>query len=147
MDRPGLRIGELAARVHLRPSALRYYEQAGLIPPPPRASDGTRRYPPATVRRVALIKMAQRAGFGIADIRELLTAGSERPSATRQWREVAARKLPEIDTIIRDLNALRAIISDCLACGCMDFESCQLLTDLPTGNIILPILKCLPGYR
>ena len=128
MGRTGLRIGQLAAQVHLRPSALRYYEQAGLIPPPPRASDGTRRYPPSVVRLVALIKMAQRAGFGIADIRELLAVSSCRPSATRQWRELAARKLPEIDTLIGDLTELRAIIAACLDCGCMDFESCQLLT-------------------
>lgn len=128
MTRPGLRIGELAAQVHLRPSALRYYEQAGLIPPPPRASDGTRRYPPATVRRVALIKMAQRAGLGIADIRALLTASEGRPSATRQWRELATRKLPQIDAVITGLTELRAVIAACLDCGCMDFENCQLLT-------------------
>lgn len=134
MGRAGLRIGELAERVRLRPSALRYYEQAGLIPPPPRASDGTRRYPPATIRRVALIKMAQRAGFGIADIRELLTTSSGRPSATRQWRELATRKLPEIEAIISDLTEFRAVIAACLDCGCMDFENCQLLaqpTDIP----------------
>lgn len=129
MTRPGLRIGELAAQVHLRPSALRYYEQAGLIPPPPRASDGTRRYPPATVRRVALIKMAQRAGLGIADIRALLTGGEGRSSATRQWRELATLKLPQIDAVIASLTELRAVIAACLDCGCMDFENCQLLTN------------------
>jgi MerR family redox-sensitive transcriptional activator SoxR len=128
MARPGLRIGELAALVPLRPSALRYYEEAGLIQPPPRASDGTRRYPPSTVRRVALIKMAQRAGFGIADIRGLLATSTGRPSATRQWRELAARKLPQIDAAISDLTELRAVIAACLDCGCMDFENCQLLT-------------------
>jgi len=128
MTRPGLRIGELAALVRLRPSALRYYEEAGLIPPPPRASDGTRRYPPSAIRRVALIKMAQRAGFGIADIRDLLATSVGRPSATRQWRELAARKLPEIDAVISGLTELRAVIAACLDCGCMDFENCQLLT-------------------
>jgi MerR family transcriptional regulator, redox-sensitive transcriptional activator SoxR len=129
MTRPGLRIGELAAQVHLRPSALRYYEQAGLIPLPPRASDGTRRYPPSVIRRVALIKMAQRAGFGIADIRDLLATSEGRPSATRQWRELATRKLPQIDAIISGLTELRAVITACLDCGCMDFENCQLLTN------------------
>jgi hypothetical protein len=72
--------------------------------------------------------MAQRAGFGIADIRELLATSAGRPSATRQWRELAARKLPEIDAIIRDLTELRAVIAARLDCGCMDFENCQLLT-------------------
>jgi len=127
VTKAGLRIGELAAQVRLRPSALRYYEQAGLIPPPPRASDGTRRYPPSTIRRVALIKMAQRAGLGIADIRGLLATSEGRPSATRQWRDLAARKLPQIDAIISGLTELRAVIAACLDCGCMDFENCQLL--------------------
>ena len=72
--------------------------------------------------------MAQRAGFGIADIRELLATSAGRPSATRQWRELATRKLPEIEAIISDLTELRAVIAACLDCGCMDFENCQLLT-------------------
>lgn len=133
MTRPGLRIGELAARVHLRPSALRYYEQEGLIPAPPRASDGSRRYPPSVVRRVALIKMAQRAGLGIADIRGLLQATSGRPSATRQWRELATGKLPEIDAVIADLTELRSVIAACLECGCMDLDNCGLLAR-PAGH-------------
>jgi MerR family transcriptional regulator, redox-sensitive transcriptional activator SoxR len=128
VGRPGLRIGELAGRVNVRPSALRYYEQAGLIPAPPR-THGVRVYPPATVRRVALIKMAQRAGFRLSEIRALLAAGAatRRPSATRQWRELATRKLPEIDAMISDLTELRSIISGCLDCGCMDFATCELL--------------------
>jgi MerR family transcriptional regulator, redox-sensitive transcriptional activator SoxR len=132
--RPGLRIGELAEQVHLRPSALRYYEQVGLIQPPPRA-DGARVYPPATIRRIALIKMAQRAGFRLAEIRALLAAGAEsrRPSATRQWRELATRKLPEIDAMITDLTELRSVISGCLDCGCMDFATCELL-NRPAGS-------------
>ena len=72
--------------------------------------------------------MAQRAGFGIADIRALLADSAGRPSATRQWRELATRKLPEINALISDLTELRAIIAACLDCGCMDFENCQLLT-------------------
>lgn len=127
MSRAGLRIGEPAERVRLRPSALRYDEQAGRIPPPPRASDGTRRSPPATIRRVAPIKMAQRAGFGIADIRGLLASSAGRPSATRQWRELATRKLPEIESVISDLTELRAVIAACLDCGWMDSDNCQLL--------------------
>jgi MerR family redox-sensitive transcriptional activator SoxR len=69
-----------------------------------------------------------RAGFGIADIRDLLAAGAGRPSATRQWRELATRKLPEISALISALTELRAVIAACLDCGCMDFENCQLLT-------------------
>lgn len=70
MARRRLRIGELAAQVSLRPSALRYYEQIGLIPPPERIG-GQRAYPPSTVRRIALIRMAQQAGLPLAEIRAL----------------------------------------------------------------------------
>jgi hypothetical protein len=57
----------------------------------------------------------------------------------RQWRELATRKLPEIEAIISDLTELRAVIAACLECGCMDFENCQLLTqpaDIPAKQEI-----------
>ena len=88
-----------------------------------------------------LIKMAQGAGLGIADIRELLATSAGRPSATRQWREMASRKLPEIDAIIPDLTELRAVIAACLDCGCMDFENCQLLARPP-----IPLIAAGRGY-
>jgi len=72
MVRRSLRIGELAAQVSLRPSALLYYQQIGLIPPPERV-DGQRAYPPLTVRRIALIKMVQQAGLPLAETRALFT--------------------------------------------------------------------------
>jgi len=81
-----LGIGELAAQASLRPSALRYYEQIGLIPPPERIG-GQRAYPPATVRRIALIRMAQQAGLPLAEIRALVTGATPGTSATRHWRD------------------------------------------------------------
>jgi len=91
-----LRIGELAAQVSLHSSALRYYEQIGLIPPPERTG-GQRAYPPSTVRRIALIRMAQQVGLPLAEMRALFTGATPGTSATRHWRALAERKLPEID--------------------------------------------------
>ena len=91
-----LRIGELAAQVSLHSSALRYHEQIGLIPPPERTG-GQRAYPPSTVRRIALIRMAQQVGLPLAEIRALFTGATPGTSATRHWRALAERKLPEID--------------------------------------------------
>ena len=120
-----LSIGELADKARVRASALRYWEQRGLLPGAHR--EGRRRMWPATaVRRVALIKMAQRAGFTLAEIAQLVTSDST-PSATRQWREMAARKLPELDRHIAQTQALRQAVADCLACGCMNFDRCLLL--------------------
>ena len=120
-----LSIGELADKARVRASALRYWEQRGLLPGAHR--EGRRRMWPATaVRRVALIKMAQRAGFTLAEIRQLVTSDTT-PSATRQWRDMAARKLPELDRHIAQTQALRQAVADCLECGCMNFDRCLLL--------------------
>ena len=120
-----LSIGELADKARVRASALRYWEQRGLLPGAHR--EGRRRMWPATaVRRVALIKMAQRAGFTLAEITQLVNSDTT-PSATRQWRDMAARKLPELDLHIAQTQALRQAVADCLECGCMNFDRCLLL--------------------
>lgn len=126
-----LGIGELARQVRMRPSALRYYESVGLLPAAERAG-GRRVYQPATVRRIALIKMAQRAGFTLAEIRDLLDADADR-GVTRQWRALAERKLPELDRFIEQTQTLRDAVADCLACGCMNFDACRLLADVEPG--------------
>jgi MerR family redox-sensitive transcriptional activator SoxR len=120
-----LSISELADRARVRASALRYWEQRGLLPGAHREG-GRRMWPATAVRRVALIKMAQRAGFTLAEIAQLVT-GDTTPSATRQWRDMAARKLPELDRHIVQTQALRQAVADCLECGCMNFDRCLLL--------------------
>lgn len=119
-----LDIGELARRVRLRPSALRYYEEIGLLTSMGRSA-GRRIFPVTAVRRIALIKMAQRAGFTLAEIRGLL---ADQPGTTKQWRALAERKLPELDRLIGEMQTLRTAVADCLDCGCMNFETCQLLS-------------------
>ena len=122
-----LSIGELARQSGTRPSALRYYESLGLLPTADREG-GRRRWPTATLRRIALIKMSQRAGFTLAEIRELLSSETGR-GATQQWRAFAERKLPDIDRAIRENQLLREAVAACLACGCMNFQNCHLLSD------------------
>ncbi|MFF3350384.1 MerR family transcriptional regulator [Streptomyces sp. NPDC002779] len=120
-----LPISEIATKAHVRASALRYWEERGLLPGA-RREGGRRVWPATTVRRVALIKMAQRAGFTLAEITQLL-ADDTTPSATRQWRDMATRKLPELDQHIAQAQALRQAVADCLECGCMKFDQCVLL--------------------
>lgn len=124
-----LGIGELARQVRMRPSALRYYESIGLLPEAARVG-GRRVFPATAVRRLALIRMAQRAGFTLAEIRELLERGTGR-GATRQWRALAEHKLPQLDRLLEETGRLRDAVAECLECGCMDFEGCRLLT--PAG--------------
>lgn len=121
-----LAIGDLARQVGMRPSALRYYESLGLLPPARRVG-GRRVFPAAAVRRIALIRMAQRARFTLAEIRQLIDTAPDR-GVTRQWRALAERKIPELDQVVRETRALRDAVAGCLECGCMDFDSCQLLS-------------------
>ncbi|MFJ8429946.1 MerR family transcriptional regulator [Kitasatospora sp. NPDC094019] len=119
-------IGELARQTGLRPSALRYYESLGLLPAA-RREGGRRVWPAAALRRVALIRMSQRAGFTLAEIRGLLDDSTTR-GTTRQWRALAERKLPELDLVVRQTQRLRDAVAACLACGCMNFADCELLS-------------------
>jgi len=110
---PGLRgdallaIGELAERTGKRPSSIRYYEQIGLLPEPVRVH-GQRRYDPETLRTLAVIDTAQRAGLTLEEIKTLLSASPGDESAADRLREVADRKLPEITALLeRTCRALR----------------------------------------
>ncbi|WP_217548575.1 MerR family transcriptional regulator [Streptomyces sp. GbtcB6] len=127
-----LGIGDLARQVRMRPSALRYYESIGLLPPARRVA-GRRVFPAGTLRRIALVRMAQRAGFTLAEIRRLLDTDTGR-GATRQWRTLTERKIPELDRFIQETQALRNAVADCLACGCMNFDSCRLLSSDPAAE-------------
>ena len=118
-----LTIGEVASRAGLRTSAIRYYESAGLIPAPKRAS-GQRRYTQDVLTRLALVRMAQEAGCTIAEIRELVSGFPEATPAGPRWREVALRKLPEVDALILRLQAVRSVLEESLCCGCLTLEAC-----------------------
>lgn len=125
IDRP-MRIGEVAERAGVRASRLRYYERIGLLEAAERVS-GQRRYDRSALRRLAVIDVAQRAGLSLEEIRELLDAGSE-PMSDR-LREMAARKLPEIDALIDRAARVRAWLATAAACDCESVDECALFDD------------------
>lgn len=91
-----LTIGEVARRAGMAPSTLRYYEQRGLLPTPQRRN-GQRRYTTAVVQHLMLIKLAQQAGFTLADIETLVHGfATDTPLSTR-WRALAPQKLIALD--------------------------------------------------
>lgn len=104
-----LGIGEAARRAGVAPSTLRYYESAGLLPAPARRS-GRRRYEPDVVQRLAVIDAAKRAGFTLEEIRELLDGLDGALPSAQRWQAMAARKLPEIDAVIRDAQRVRRLL-------------------------------------
>ncbi len=118
-------IGDVAERTGLAVSALRYYDRLGLLGAVPRRA-GARRFPSTALRRLALIRAAQEAGFSLAEIKLLL---DQRPDASvrQQWEALAARRLPELDALITRLSRLRETVADCLACGCLSLATCAML--------------------
>jgi MerR family transcriptional regulator, redox-sensitive transcriptional activator SoxR len=121
-----LSIGEVARRTGLRPSALRYYEDVGILPPPRRVN-GRRRYDSDVLTQVAVVRMAQEAGFTIEEVRTLLTGFPEGTSASARWRALAHRKLVEVDALIARAQAMRRVLEESLECGCLTLEACAAL--------------------
>jgi len=120
-----LDIGVIARQAGVRPSALRYYERVGLLDPPPRVG-GRRQYDPRVLHRLAVIGVAQQAGFTIAEIKTLLHGfAAETPAATR-WRALAERKLPEVEALIARAHEMKRLIEESLRCGCLSLEECAL---------------------
>jgi MerR family redox-sensitive transcriptional activator SoxR len=118
-----LTIGEVARRAGVQTSAIRYYEQMDLLPEPARVS-GQRRYDEEIFMRLALIRMAQEAGLTIAEIRTLASGFPEGTPASDRWRELAQRKLPGVDALILRLQAVRQVLEESLACGCLTLDAC-----------------------
>ncbi len=119
----GVAIGEVARRAGVRTSAIRYYESVGLIPRPKRES-GQRRYDLDVLTRLTLVRMAQEAGFTIEEIRTLVSGFPKETPAGPRWRELALRKLPEVDALIARLQTVRSVLEESLCCGCLTLEAC-----------------------
>jgi len=121
-----MRIGEVADHAGVRTSLIRYYERIGLLPAPERVS-GQRRYDVSVLRRLAVIDVAQRAGLSLDEIGELVRAGSE--PISEELRDIAGRKLPEIDALIERAQRVRAWLETATGCGCQTIDECALFDD------------------
>lgn len=118
-----LSIGEVARRANVQPSALRYYERAGILPPVPRAG-GRRRYDAGTVRMVQVLRFAQQAGFTLEEIKTLFSGAEEGMAFSEAWRSLAQAKLVELDEIVANAMRMRRAIELGLQCGCIRLEDC-----------------------
>jgi MerR family transcriptional regulator, redox-sensitive transcriptional activator SoxR len=121
-----LTIGEVARRAGMRTSRIRYYESVGLLPAPERIS-GMRRYDQDILRRLGIIDVAQRVGFTLDEIRDLL--GAEHGLAHRRLRRLAERKLAHIDELIVRAQAMRRWLEMTSACECESLDVCSLFDD------------------
>lgn len=118
-----LSIGEVARRAGIRASAIRYYEQAGLLPTPRRTS-GQRRYGPDILDQLAIIQFAQQAGFTIGEIRTLFEGFEEDAPISLRWQILARDKLAEVDALMDRAHRMRIVLGRSLACGCLRLDDC-----------------------
>lgn len=119
-------IGEVARRAGINASAIRYYEKAGLLAKPERVS-GRRRYGPEVLELLALVRVAQQAGFTIAEIRTLMHGFSAETPPSERWRQLAAKKLPELEAKIGRTCAMKRLLERGLRCDCWSLEDCALV--------------------
>jgi MerR family transcriptional regulator, redox-sensitive transcriptional activator SoxR len=121
-----LSIGSLAKRSGVATSALRFYEELGLIDSE-RNSSGHRRYPQAVIRRVAFIVFAQKVGMTLEEIgSELSKLPNHRVPERADWAKLSAGWTRRIDERIRELERLRAGLTECIGCGCLSLDRCRL---------------------
>jgi MerR family redox-sensitive transcriptional activator SoxR len=118
-------IGELAREAGLASSAIRYYEKVGLLPEPEREY-GQRRYTERDLRRLHVIDVAKRAGFTLDEARVLLAADGSGSPAHPQLRELAQRKLPEVEALIVQAQAMRDWLTTASGCRCDTLDVCAL---------------------
>ncbi|TDQ54873.1 redox-sensitive transcriptional activator SoxR [Actinorugispora endophytica] len=124
-----LTIGQLAERSGVAHSALRFYEERGLIRSE-RTAGNQRRYHRSTLRRLAFVSAAQRVGLTLGQIHAALaTLPDERTPTVEDWARLSGEWRSELDTRIDALQRLRDRLTSCIGCGCLSLKSCGLRND------------------
>lgn len=119
-------IGELARQAEVQTSTLRYYESIGLLSSSKRIN-GQRRFAADTVKRLSFIRLAQQAGFTIAEIKTLLEGFETEIPPLSQWRALAHQKLVEVELAIARTQQMKFLLQEGLRCGCFNYDECQEL--------------------
>jgi MerR family transcriptional regulator, redox-sensitive transcriptional activator SoxR len=121
-----LTIGEVSRRSGVAASALRFYEERGLIAAE-RAGAGHRRFPRPVLRRIAFIVFAQRVGLSLQEIgAELSKLPPDRAPTRRDWARLSSGWTERIDDRIAELERLKAGLTECIGCGCLSLDRCRL---------------------
>lgn len=126
-----LTIGDLARRAGVAPSAVRYYEELGLLPAPSRVS-GQRRYPESAVELVGIVLLLRDAGFSLAEQKALLAS---RAAAPAEWRRLLGDKLLQLDEQIANAQAAREAVGHALRCRFDDILECPNFRGLVAARL------------
>jgi MerR family transcriptional regulator, redox-sensitive transcriptional activator SoxR len=124
---PALTISQVARQTGLRPSALRYYESIGLLPPAERIS-GQRRYDEGVFQRLAIIQTAQQAGFSLDELRILFDQILSGSAPSSEWHTLIQRKLHELETLLNNVQRMKRLLQDIMDCDDDTLAECIYLT-------------------
>src|SRR5262245_56167886 len=124
----GLSIGEVAARAGVNASALRYYESIGLLPAPQRIN-GRRCYDETILQRLAILQLAQKAGFTISEIDELFHGFSAETPPAERWQVMAQQKMAELEETITRAQQMKRLLEHGLRCTCLRLEDCVVVLE------------------
>src|SRR6478609_7206982 len=141
-----LTVGEVAERSGMAPSALRYYEQEGLISAT-RTTGNQRRYQRHVLRRLAFIRAARNVGLTLDEVRaELAQLPAERTPTTADWHRISRNWRERLNEKITAIEALRDRLDSCIGCGCLSLRACALYNpDDRLGNSAQPGAALLPA--
>jgi MerR family transcriptional regulator, redox-sensitive transcriptional activator SoxR len=120
----GMMIGDVARQAGVAASTLRYYEKAGLIPPPARAGR-RRQYDHQVLGRIRIIALARDAGFSVRETRTFLNGFPNGTAPALRWREMSRRKIAELDELIARLARMKSILNASFHCDCRKLEDCE----------------------
>ena len=123
LNEPKLTIGEVARQAGLRTSAIRYYEDIGVLPRPER-THGHRRYSWRVFQQLAFIQLARDAGFTMAEIQTLVSGFDETAPLGVRWRTLAEQKMTELDVLISKAQGMKRVLEEGIRCQCLNLDEC-----------------------
>jgi MerR family transcriptional regulator, redox-sensitive transcriptional activator SoxR len=118
-----LTISDVTRQVGLRPSAIRYYEQIGVLPRPQRVS-GQRRYDDAALYRLATLQRARQIGFTLDEVRKLFFGFRNGTPPSERWRKLSQQKLGELEQLVHSIKVIQLALQNQGKCGCASLEEC-----------------------
>jgi MerR family redox-sensitive transcriptional activator SoxR len=130
LNEPKLTIGEVARQAGLHTSAIRYYEDIGVLPRPERVYGGHRRYSARVFQQLAFIQLAQAAGFSMTEIQTLVAGFDETAPLGVRWRTLAEQKLAALDVLISRAQRMKRVLEEGIRCQCLNLDECLPLVSV-----------------
>jgi MerR family transcriptional regulator, redox-sensitive transcriptional activator SoxR len=128
-------IGEIARKAGVAVSTIQYYERIGLLPPSKRVNT-KRRYDLSILQKLSVIRMAQHAGFTIAEIQTLLHDFPVDTPPSARWQALAGRKIAELNEAMKRIQSMKSLLEQTLQCHCLTIEDCAKIDENADTGVV-----------